>query len=112
MLCALWFLAAFVFLMNRLPPSSTRTDTLFPDTTLFRSARVEQRASEEHHPAASREHHQRRREFARLEDIAFLRRIALALGCRGFRLFAEILRHQPNTRFCAARSPSSTMTIM
>src|SRR3546814_2491455 len=26
------------FLMNRLPPRSTRTDTLFPYTTLFRSA--------------------------------------------------------------------------
>src|SRR3546814_11926496 len=27
----------FVFLMLRLPPRSTRTDTLFPYTTLFRS---------------------------------------------------------------------------
>src|SRR3546814_14824889 len=27
----------FFFLMNRLPPRSTRTDTLFPYTTLFRS---------------------------------------------------------------------------
>src|SRR3546814_8691708 len=27
----------FVFLMRRLPPRSTRTDTLFPDTTFFRS---------------------------------------------------------------------------
>src|SRR3546814_19562043 len=27
----------FVFLMTRQPPSSTRTDTLFPYTTLFRS---------------------------------------------------------------------------
>src|SRR3546814_3571730 len=26
--------------MRRRPPRSTRTDTLFPDTTLFRSARV------------------------------------------------------------------------
>src|SRR3546814_7401920 len=30
----LWY---FVFLMIRLPPRSTRTDTLFPYTTLFRS---------------------------------------------------------------------------
>src|SRR3546814_2129220 len=29
----------FFFLMIRLPPRSTRTDTLFPYTTLFRSAR-------------------------------------------------------------------------
>src|SRR3546814_7279803 len=28
----------FFFLMRRLPPRSTRTDTLFPYTTLFRSA--------------------------------------------------------------------------
>src|SRR3546814_15426855 len=28
----------FFFLMIRRPPGSTRTDTLFPDTTLFRSA--------------------------------------------------------------------------
>src|SRR3546814_17258162 len=30
------FLIVFVFLMTRRPPRSTRTDTLFPDTTLFR----------------------------------------------------------------------------
>src|SRR3546814_19915179 len=29
----------FFFLMIRLPPRSTRTDTLFPSTTLFRSLR-------------------------------------------------------------------------
>src|SRR3546814_15232041 len=29
----------FFFLMIRLPPRSTRTDTLFPYTTLFRSTR-------------------------------------------------------------------------
>src|SRR3546814_19019527 len=34
----LWFLALFFFfLMIRRPPRSTRTDTLFPYTTLFRS---------------------------------------------------------------------------
>src|SRR3546814_11861776 len=32
----------FFFLMIRRPPRSTRTDTLFPYTTLFRSARVDQ----------------------------------------------------------------------
>src|SRR3546814_10615960 len=30
----------FFFLMIRRPPRSTRTDTLFPDTTLFRSTRA------------------------------------------------------------------------
>src|SRR3546814_13755507 len=32
----------FFFLMRRRPPKSTRTDTLFPYTTLFRSHRGEQ----------------------------------------------------------------------
>src|SRR3546814_9327964 len=42
----------FFFLMIRRPPRSTRTDTLFPYTTLFRSARgarkPAQREDEEH----------------------------------------------------------------
>src|SRR3546814_2258664 len=33
----MWFLFMFFFLMIRRPPRSTRTDTLFPYTTLFRS---------------------------------------------------------------------------
>src|SRR3546814_21104638 len=32
------YLEFFFFLMIRRPPRSTRTDTLFPDTTLFRSS--------------------------------------------------------------------------
>src|SRR3546814_2872042 len=32
------FIRFFFFLMRRRPPRSTRTDTLFPYTTLFRSA--------------------------------------------------------------------------
>src|SRR3546814_1401009 len=38
-LCYLSFFPFFFFLMIRLPPRSTRTDTLFPYTTLFRSDR-------------------------------------------------------------------------
>src|SRR3546814_4406566 len=33
-------MCVFFFLMIRLPPRSTRTDTLFPYTTLFRSDRA------------------------------------------------------------------------
>src|SRR3546814_13980655 len=36
-LCDLLILVVFVFLMIRRPPRSTRTDTLFPYTTRFRS---------------------------------------------------------------------------
>src|SRR3546814_15926972 len=34
------FMLFFLFLMIRRPPRSTRTDTLFPYTTLFRSSKV------------------------------------------------------------------------
>src|SRR3546814_19315437 len=37
--CGLFCWSLFFFLMIRRPPRSTRTDTLFPDTTLFRSVR-------------------------------------------------------------------------
>src|SRR3546814_1804992 len=36
-LCCLLFIFVVFFLMIRRPPRSTRTDTLFPYTTLFRS---------------------------------------------------------------------------
>src|SRR3546814_2675228 len=36
--CMVMFFIFFFFLMIRRPPRSTRTDTLFPYTTLFRSA--------------------------------------------------------------------------
>src|SRR3546814_4828733 len=36
-LCVLYSIFLFFFLMIRRPPRSTRTDTLFPYTTLFRS---------------------------------------------------------------------------
>src|SRR3546814_11102180 len=35
----LWYIFSFFFLMIRRPPRSTRTYTLFPYTTLFRSTR-------------------------------------------------------------------------
>src|SRR3546814_19068107 len=42
MLCVSFFsIFVFFFLMIRRPPRSTRTDTLFPYTTLFRSIAVQ-----------------------------------------------------------------------
>src|SRR3546814_20196963 len=38
-ICYVLLLLVFFFLMIRRPPRSTRTDTLFPYTTLFRSDR-------------------------------------------------------------------------
>src|SRR3546814_13896503 len=40
----LYVVCVFVFLMIRRPPRSTRTDTLFPYTTLFRSVAVQRQA--------------------------------------------------------------------
>src|SRR3546814_1725369 len=40
----------FCFLMRRRPPRSTRTDTLFPDTTLFRSGRGQRADENENRP--------------------------------------------------------------
>src|SRR3546814_19839379 len=37
------YILVFFFLMRRRPPRSTRTDTLFPYTTLFRSGRPHRR---------------------------------------------------------------------
>src|SRR3546814_20785172 len=41
---------SFFFLMIRRPPRSTRTDTLFPYTTLFRSPAVERERHPVHRP--------------------------------------------------------------
>src|SRR3546814_10848460 len=46
----LLFFMFFFFLMIRRPPRSTRTDTLFPYTTLFRSRRIARRAPERPEP--------------------------------------------------------------
>src|SRR3546814_3518876 len=39
--------------MIRRPPRSTRTDTLFPYTTLFRSLRIDQELARRHYPLAT-----------------------------------------------------------
>src|SRR3546814_11702686 len=44
------FICPFFFLMIRRPPRSTRTDTLFPYTTLFRSALPRPSLSTQHPP--------------------------------------------------------------
>src|SRR3546814_4850358 len=49
----------FFFLMRRLPPRSTRTYTLFPYTTLFRSRRCRHRAGVDRIEVASGRQHVR-----------------------------------------------------
>src|SRR3546814_4747567 len=70
----------FFFLMIRRPPRSTRTDTLFPYTTLFRS-QVPRCHQEDHRGRPGREDHRdgvvarrgRRRERAARVDGALIR---------------------------------------
>src|SRR3546814_15122138 len=50
----------FFFLMIRRPPKSTRTDTLFPYTTLFRSCLLQLGTVDQQRPGQAR-HQQRRR---------------------------------------------------
>src|SRR3546814_2671634 len=47
----IWCDICFFFLMIRRPPRSTRTDTLFPYTTLFRSLARSRRADQRHEAA-------------------------------------------------------------
>src|SRR3546814_8207747 len=65
--------------MIRLPPRSTRTDTLFPYTTLFRSRHVDDILVEPVHPLARR----RRQDQVATRRARFGRRIAApAIGLR------------------------------
>src|SRR3546814_3398298 len=52
-MCVFVSLSFLFFLMIRRPPRSTRTDTLFPYTTLFRSGRRREGASARDGPAAA-----------------------------------------------------------
>src|SRR3546814_3417021 len=62
-----------LFLMIRLPPRSTRTDTLFPYTTLFRSAQQQGAAGRRRHPHRLRARLHPRRDH-RLRGLRRLRR--------------------------------------
>src|SRR3546814_2366878 len=72
MLILLLVLYVLFFLMIRRPPRSTRTDTLFPYTTLFRSgygARRARRAWRHHARAADKpEQFPQRPDLARMDD--------------------------------------------
>src|SRR3546814_11671523 len=88
----------FCFLMIRRPPRSTRTDTLFPYTTLFRSAadwprpaRAESAAgplprhsrhrSDLRRPAKARARRRHRRSEEHTSELQSLMRISYAVFC-------------------------------
>src|SRR3546814_5729459 len=80
-------LLVFFFLMIRRPPRSTRTDTLFPYTTLFRSAFRRRRpgVDDPRLPAVPRNAAPRRRVRRRSEEhtseLQSLMRISYAVFC-------------------------------
>src|SRR3546814_8181857 len=79
----------FFFLMIRRPPRSTRTDTLFPYTTLFRShKRFDQHGSLDRHVQRSRNARARRciraaiiRSEEHTSELQSLMRISYAVFC-------------------------------
>src|SRR3546814_7836109 len=84
----------FVFLMIRRPPRSTRTDTLFPYTTLFRSPRRLPRRLHPAHGSAAR----RRHRLAGRPAVRHLRHPAAAAVALSRRLPRQPLllgAHQP-----------------
>src|SRR3546814_16526386 len=66
--CILIISSLFFFLMIRRPPISTRTDTLFPYTTLFRS--VDREAADRFHSLSYLELEQEVQKIDRLTEIA------------------------------------------
>src|SRR3546814_11672785 len=89
--CCVWFFFVF-FLMIRRPPRSTRTDTLFPYTTLFRSrmgaVALHLVGGRREHRAPDRLHHDRvvledllHRSEEHTSELQSLMRISYAVFC-------------------------------
>src|SRR3546814_2442965 len=108
MLCALLVIIVWVFLslflffvMIRRPPRSTRTDTLFPYTTLFRSpvpARPDRDTPDRAAHLRHREHReqkrgQRVRSEEHTSELQSLMRISYAVFCLKKKKYPQIYRH-------------------
>src|SRR3546814_15357942 len=96
MLCVIWCFScfSFVFLMIRRPPRSTRTDTLFPYTTLFRSDPDDEGKDEEAVKAEYRVIAERRvRLGLLLSEVGRLNQIEVTQDEANKALFMEAQRH-------------------
>src|SRR3546814_1183637 len=69
------------FLMIRRPPRSTRTDTLFPYTTLFRSGRTRERGVNDEGRITSRLFQGANRSEEHTSELQSLMRISYAVFC-------------------------------
>src|SRR3546814_8668180 len=84
------------FLMIRRPPRSTRTDTLFPDTTLFRSAAHAALRSHAHPRERARRGHQPARSEEHTSELQSLMRISYAVFCLKKKKQAQNVNHTPS----------------
>src|SRR3546814_20110807 len=83
-----YYLLCFFFLIIRRPPRSTRTDTLFPYTTLFRSGK---HGGEKHHRTNHEQEH--------AQQFAVNNRNAIErLGSQRVQRMAYTLRDRKSTR--------------
>src|SRR3546814_4441347 len=103
MLFFLFVFTVFVFLMIRRPPRSTRTDTLFPYTTLFRSAGIR----------ILRQHDWRHRRAAGARAFPVEGRIAASrsrpqCGCGGSAERTPKALRPQGRRACVSRGSAST----
>src|SRR3546814_4961041 len=74
-------LTDFFFLMIRRPPRSTRTDTLFPYTTLFRSPSIMKWRRSTRPGISAHPLRQRRRSEEHTSELQSLMRISYAVFC-------------------------------
>src|SRR3546814_1264280 len=98
-----WDTPVFFFLMIRLPPRSTRTDTLFPYTTLFRSPlcgwqRPDRPASgqlgaDSRCVSARRDSQGRSRSEEHTSELQSLLRISSAVSCLKKNIATPIICH-------------------
>src|SRR3546814_16570441 len=92
------FFFSLFFLMIRRPPRSTRTDTLFPYTTLFRSRRTARSASRRPRSAASLPPASSRLMPGRSEEhtseLQSLMRISYAVFCLKKKNTDNIFKHR------------------
>src|SRR3546814_7127477 len=98
--------------MIRRPPRSTRTDTLFPYTTLFRSARETRDARRENRHsrnATARRSATRwtRRSEEHTSELQSLMRISYAVFCLKKKHDHQLLAHQHNSPITNTNQPHS-----
>src|SRR3546814_8586681 len=83
--------------MIRRPPRSTRTDTLFPYTTLFRSDRIRRRGREHRtSPPAARHARRVRRSEEHTSELQSLMRISYAVFCLKKKNRTITIKHSAN----------------